>query len=143
MPQLYSYHLPVRIFVFFWNLVARQPHEKSKIGHNLPYIRDRLIILGSIPPFSTMAELIMTSECKFNNRLTCKLPIYNFSYIFHSFILGYKAAKIEIFGICWSKTDISSHTTWYCAHFKTNLFLEIIFCEAPPVAFMFVSLFNT
>ena len=119
-------------FCVFWNLVARQPHEKSKIGHNLLYIGDRNIILGSIPPFSTMAKLIITSEYKFNNHLTCKLPIYNFSYVFHSCILGSKVAKINIFGIFWPNIDISSHTTWQYAHFKTKLFLEIIFCEDPP-----------
>ena len=119
-------------YCFFWNLVARQLHEKSKIGHNLSYLTDRLIILGSIPPFSSMAKLIMTSEYKFNNHLTCKMPIYNFSNIFHSRILGYKAAKIEIFGTSWSKIDILSHTSWHYAQFKTKLFLEIIFCEDPP-----------
>ena len=66
-------------YCVFWNLVARQPQEKSKIGHNLSYLR--LIILGSMPQFSSMAKLIMTSEYKFNNHLTCKLPIYEFSYI--------------------------------------------------------------
>ena len=44
------------------------------------YILDRHKILGSIPPFSTKPELIMTSEYKFSNYLACKLPIYNFSY---------------------------------------------------------------
>ena len=86
-----------------------------------------------MPPFSSMAKLIMTSEYKFNNHLTCKMPIYNFSNIFHSRILGYKAAKIEIFGTSWSKIDILSHTSWHYAQFKTKLFLEIIFCEDPPL----------
>ena len=120
------------IFCAFWNLVAKQPHEKSKIGHNLSYIGDRIIILGSIPPFLTMAKLIMTSEYKFNNYLTCKLPIYDFSCIFHSCILGYKAAKIEFLGYFSQKIVISSNTTWHFAHFKTKLFLEIIFSEDPP-----------
>ena len=61
-------------------LFVGTPQQKLKFGHNLLYILDRHKILGSIPPFSTKPELIMTSEYKFSNYLACKLPIYNFSY---------------------------------------------------------------
>jgi hypothetical protein len=74
-------------------LVARQPHEKSKIGHNLLYIIDRLIILGSTPPFSTNSKLIMTPEGRFNNNLTCKLPIYAFDMFSTALFLAIKGPK--------------------------------------------------
>ena len=73
--------------------VRGYPQQKSKIGHNLLYKLDIFIVLGSIPPFATKPELIMTSEHKFINHLACKLPIYNFSCVFWFCIAVFWAKK--------------------------------------------------
>ena len=117
----------------FWNLVARQPYEKSKIGHILSYIRARDFILGSIPPFSTMLNPNKTTDLKFEQCTGCKVLIHNFHTLSIDVFWAIKRAKIELFVIDNAKINIVCQTMYFYAQFKTKLFLGKINCEDPPL----------
>ena len=97
----------------FSDLVARQRRKKPKIDHISWYIWDRVIILGSIPPFSTMANMIMTSELGFEDYTAWKLLIHYFHDLTIDVFWAIKESKIEIFGISCIKINILYQSSWY------------------------------
>ena len=93
----------------FLDLVARQQRKKPKFDHISWYIWDRVIILGSIPPFSTTANMTMTSELSFDEHRACEQPIHNFL-VFTIVVESLRGIYLHKSGMGWDRLQLQLMT---------------------------------